>query len=189
MKLSILICTVVGRETSCEKIINELVNQISKNNLHGQVEILVEIDDCKITVGTKRNILKNKASGEYICFIDDDDMVSEDYLSEIFLAIESNPEIITFQVQRYKNGNLDEVYIPNIHIGNLKSGNITFMRNLLHLCPHKKHLVDKISFPDKNFAEDFEYSMALANLSPKDCRIDKNLYLYYFSEKGTLTQK
>lgn len=189
MKLSILICTVVGREKSYENLLNELVKQIANNNLHGQVEILTEKDDCKITVGTKRNILKNKASGEYICFIDDDDMVSEDYLSEIFIATESNPEIITFQVQRYKNENLDEVYIPNVHIGNLKSGNITFIQNLLHLCPHKKYLADKINFTDKNFAEDFDYSMALAKLNPRDFKIDKILYLYYFSEKGTLTQK
>jgi len=189
LKLSILICTVVGREKSYENLINELVQQIANNNLYGQVEILTEKDDCKITVGTKRNILKNKAIGEYICFIDDDDMVNEDYLSEILKAIEYNAEVITFKIQKFKNRVLDEVYIPNIHIGNLKSGNITFIRNLLHLCPHKKYLADKINFTDKNFAEDFEYSMALANLNPRDFRIDKILYLYYFSEKDTLTQK
>ena len=189
MKLSILICTVVGREKSYENLINELVKQIADNNLNGQVEILTEKDDCKITVGTKRNILKNKAVGEYICFIDDDDMVNTNYLAELFKSFESNPEILTFQVQRYKNNNLDDIYCPNIHIGNLQSGNLLFMRNLLHLCPHKKYLADKISFPDKNFAEDFEYSMSLANLNPRDMNLRKVLYFYYFNEKGTLTQK
>jgi hypothetical protein len=81
-------------------------------------------------------------------------MVNEDYLSEILKAIEYNAEVITFKIQKFKNRVLDEVYIPNIHIGNLKSGNITFIRNLLHLCPHKKYLADKINFTDKNFAED-----------------------------------
>jgi UDPglucose 6-dehydrogenase len=37
--------------------------------------------------------------------------------------------------------------------------------------------------------KDFDYSIALAKLNPRDFKIDKILYLYYFSEKGTLTQK
>ena len=101
MKLSILILSITDRAEQLKKLTDELDIQIELYNLKDSVEILTEIDNKEKTIGDKRNIVKAKAKGEYICFIDDDDMVSEDYLSEIFIATESNPEIITFQVQRY----------------------------------------------------------------------------------------
>lgn len=41
-----------------------------------------------------RNIGIEKAKGEYITFIDSDDMVSEDYIAKIMKAIEQKPDII-----------------------------------------------------------------------------------------------
>jgi glycosyltransferase involved in cell wall biosynthesis len=63
------------------------------------VEIIVEGDAGEMTVGKKRNILLEKASGDYVCFVDDDDMVPDYYVSHILAAI--GTEWLSYPVLNY----------------------------------------------------------------------------------------
>ena len=85
IKLSILICSVENneRQESLNKLVHELNHQVCSNYAENIVEILVEKDNGTMSVGKKRNVLIDKANGEYICFIDDDDYVAENYLNLI----------------------------------------------------------------------------------------------------------
>ena len=85
IKLSILICSVQDRdrEENLKNIEHELKDQICKNYAENIVEILIEKDNREMSVGRKRNVLIDKAKGEYVCFIDDDDFISKDYLNII----------------------------------------------------------------------------------------------------------
>ena len=86
-KLSILICTIIERKN----LLNRLLNILNKQKTD-DVEVLVESDNKQISIGEKRNKLLNKAVGDYVAFIDDDDLVSDDYVKKVLQAIESKPD-------------------------------------------------------------------------------------------------
>ena len=47
-------------------------------------------DNKKRSVGEKRQDLLNLAKGQYLVFIDDDDRISDDYISSIIQAMNEN---------------------------------------------------------------------------------------------------
>ena len=96
MKLSILICSVNNRISNfLPKVLNKLTHQA---NLFDDVEVLTLMDNKKIMLGEKRNILIKIAAGNYITFVDDDDNVSDDYVETLLEGIKTNCDVITFTV-------------------------------------------------------------------------------------------
>ena len=75
------------RKQSYDALIVELNKQITASNAQDIVEIITETDEGNLSVGTKRNKVLDRANGEYVCFIDDDDMVTPIYVSKIFIAL------------------------------------------------------------------------------------------------------
>ena len=62
----------------------------------GSVEIRILSDNKEMSVGEKRNKLINMAKGEYFSFIDDDDLVSEEYVDQVLRKLRKNPDVVTF---------------------------------------------------------------------------------------------
>ena len=94
--LSILILTLPTRIDSYSNLIKSLNKQVVENNLVHRVQILSICDSKEISVGKKRNILLKESIGKYVCFIDDDDIVSPNYLIKLLEGINSNADVITF---------------------------------------------------------------------------------------------
>jgi glycosyltransferase involved in cell wall biosynthesis len=73
---------------------------------HGdQVQIIYLGDDQEMSVGEKRNLLMSMAKGEYMCFVDDDDRVTHNYVEAIMgdLLQHPNKDVYTFKVS-YSDG-------------------------------------------------------------------------------------
>src|SRR4030066_2193597 len=108
-KLSILICTLENRKHYFDRIITILRKQCEEGNFWNDVEILSEIDNYENTVGTKRNILLDRAKGDYIVYIDDDALVSTNYISLILNAIDkSQPDVIGIHLLMTQDGTHEE---------------------------------------------------------------------------------
>ncbi len=91
IKLSILVPTVPSRiDSFFPRIIKELHKQVGNRK---EIEIIGLFDNKRKSTGSKRQDLLNLAQGEYLTFVDDDDRVTEDYVSSIMEAIEANPGI------------------------------------------------------------------------------------------------
>ena len=178
MKLSILICTIIGRENYLERLMNILNKQ--KND---EIEILIECDDKKISIGEKRNKLMEKAKGDYICYVDDDDIVSEDYVVRILEALKSNPDAVGFTAVITIDGNNPKlVYSSNSNSWSKK--NDVFLRPIQHLNPVKRNLALQCRFSHISQREDEIYSNKLSDFIKTEVVLENPpVYFYEYTSR------
>ena len=179
IKLSILICHLQTRKNFYKRLLIRLAMQMSP-----EVEILTETDDGTLSVGEKRNKLLENAIGDYICFIDDDDMISEDYIPLILKAIEHEPDVVGIHLYHIEDGKLVGKTEHSLSHKNWSENHIGFFkryyRNPNHINPVKRTLALKTKFPLISFGEDKEYSKNLLPLLKKEVFIPEYIYQYRF---------
>jgi len=180
--ISILICSIYSREHYLERLMNVLNFQATDD-----VEIICRIDDGKESIGKKRNELLKQSEGDYVCFIDDDDLVPVNYVDEILNAIKSKPDCVVFDAVRYVNGNKDR----HVKYGKeFKADSNTtkcYFRIPNHLMVFKKELALKFPFKDVNFGEDADFAKRILPHIKTQVRIDKVLYHYLFTNKNSVS--
>jgi GT2 family glycosyltransferase len=189
--LSILIPTTPDREKVLYELLYSLHLQIEVGKFQPFVEIRIEPDDGKLSVGKKRQMLLEKAKAKYVVFIDSDDEVSKDYTPSILEAIEKDkPDVIGFSGFMTTNGMNRENFkiskdLPYITIQDT-FGNKEHLRFNNHLSPIRKDIALKIGFKDMVFGEDYDYAKRLkeSGLIKTETYINKDLYHYkYISNK------
>lgn len=188
IKLSILICSVNNedRQSNLKKILHELNVQISKNYAENMIEVIVEKDNGEMSVGQKRNLLIKKSKGEYICFIDDDDFISFDYLEKILENLKG--DILTIRIKHIVNGIESKPIQPSLYIDNLETNDVIFKTNHFHLCPHLREKAIEVMFREINFAEDMDYSQKLVKYIQNYEQITDELYIYNDNLNKSLTR-
>ena len=187
MKLSILIPTLPQRKKMFNILRKNLTAQIdfvhSTHPSLGQVEIL--FDSSKkflkggLSVGAKRDALKCRATGEYLVFVDDDDMIAPNYLESILRLMESNPDIITFR-SLYKSSTYWGIVDMNLnHAENEQMNDSTIVkRQPFHVCPIRTSIAQQHSFPDINNAEDWGWMVKVLTDSKTQSHSDQILHQY-----------
>jgi glycosyltransferase involved in cell wall biosynthesis len=174
MKLSILTPTIPGREKQLKALSEKLAKQIGDL----PVEHLILSDNRKRSIGEKRQSLVDIANGEYIAFCDDDDDVSDNYVSEILKAIETKADVITFNQKAIYNGLKSEVHfgIKN-QDGQFNPGGITF-RGPWHVCAWNRQKVKGCVFGFSNYGEDIIWSHQARKRIKTGHHINKVLHTY-----------
>jgi len=86
MLWSILICGIPERYHLVQPLLHSLLEKQSVARMP-DVELLFLMDNKRRPVGAKRNDMLAMAVGEYVSFIDDDDLVSDDYVQKIYRQI------------------------------------------------------------------------------------------------------
>ena len=176
-KLSILICTIPARKEKFNLLYLKLFDYAFNN----VIEIIYdESPRGTLTIGAKRNKLLLESKGEYVCFIDDDDDISDNYVSEILKAIESKPDAIGFKIMCDMEGK-KEIAASSIKYdwSDNKDG-FRYVRSIYHKTPVKRETALKCMFPDKSFGEDYEYSMRLKPHLKSEVFINEFLYFYNY---------
>ncbi len=183
--LSILTPSVTSRREQLNKLCDELARQIADQ----PVEHCIFLDNCRRSVGAKRDSLLRIARGDFICFCDDDDWVREDYVEQILNAIESHPgvDVVTFRQHVVYNGQEGTV---EFQLGNpnekFKPGGVT-KRFAWHVNCWKRSLAILSSFPDSSYGEDLVFSEKLNKLpNLRQFHIAKVLHEYHHSAETTL---
>ena len=99
--LTILVPTIPSRlDYFYPRIMSQLIKQTEKYN---NIELLSFFDNKKRTIGKKRDDMLNLAQGKYFTFVDDDDIINNDYIDEIMSAISKNSETECITLHENKN--------------------------------------------------------------------------------------
>lgn len=163
--LTICIPTIPARWEYCHRLLRTLLPQIRGE----PVQVLVDCDDRDVSVGVKRNRMLQAATGQYVCFIDDDDMISSVYVERIVNALYNTsgvPDYVTFNVLRSIDDIRPAAWAPR-------------MPN--HLTPVRTVLARIAGFPDRDYGEDNDYAERLAGLNLlAGPHINEVLYTYLF---------
>ena len=173
-KLSILICSLKSRETLLMNLA-----RILKMQGDSRVEILSIIDNGEISIGEKRNKLLYSAKGEYVCFLDDDDMISPFYIPNILKALEKTPDCVGFKGIITQKNKEQKIFIHSIKYNSWYEENNIYYRCPNHLNPIKKELAISIGFPNLYYHEDQNFSMRIKDLLKTEEFINDPIYFYY----------
>lgn len=205
MILSILICTLPDRENQFNELLASLHRQLQNSGrvsyvksqilhgnyyinrlVYGDIEIIACGDYRKHSIGKKRNILMDEAVGEYTCFIDDDDSVSDNYLELILEGVNKKVDccslkgIITFDGDRPK---------PFIHYKDCEKYYETdeaYHRYPNHLNCIKASISQQFRFPETNHGEDTSFATQVkqSGFIKTEHAIEPVIYFYnYISNK------
>jgi glycosyltransferase involved in cell wall biosynthesis len=133
-----------------------------------------------MTTGFKRNELLRQARGEYIAYIDDDDIVSIDYIKKILLASENDSDCIGMVGILRRLGRVDWTFRHSITVDRWckdKEKKIYF-RTPNHLNPVKRRIADIVGFKSITIGEDRDYSDRLRPMLKTETFIEGPIYFY-----------
>lgn len=191
-KLTILIPTLSSRSNYLKPLLAELTYQIQNK----PVQVIWLGDNKSISIGEKRNNLLSMAKGEFVSMIDDDDSISENYISVLLNAIDDNPEktVICFRGTQNTDGHKDLDFRYDVRYGrNFKQvvGGQRFKCMIPdHLCCWNRSKITE-KFPDKGLGEDKAWAsdMAMSYTAEDQVILEDYLYHYEFSKETTETRR
>lgn len=192
IKLSILIPSVSGRRnTFLPKSLNMLYGQLEilPKHIQDQVEVLYFIDNKTYYLGEKRNLMIDMCNGEYISFVDCDDVISGDYIVSLLKEIKNGPDVITFLVQVYQNGKKTKLCKYSKDFESDHNTDLFYNRLPNHICCVKKDVSTFASFPNITYGEDSGYSKELKKYLKTEIFINKVLYHYDYNQSTSETQQ
>lgn len=175
--LSILICTLEERKIEfLNRILSILKPQINKKD----VEIVILTDNGEIPIGTKRNDMLKLAHGEYVCFVDDDDRISEDYVDNILdEIIKWSPDVVVFNAEITFNGERPKLVRYGREYDYCEKPE-AYYRHPNHLMVHKRKNITEF-YKDVKTGEDDEWASRMLPRIVTQSRIDKIMYYYDYN--------
>ncbi len=186
--LSILIPTIIGRDAAYKKLHDKLTAQLSNHGIWNEIEIVSECDDRTMSIGNKRQLLMNRAYGDFIVYIDDDDDAPDDYCLSLWMAIKNNADIDSI-------GFLQTCILDGRHKTSCLSNRFAewaenvdgfnYVRTPFFPTPIRRDIAMQIGYADLRYGEDFDFSVRLkqSGLIKNEHFINKVLYIYQYTTR------
>jgi hypothetical protein len=178
-KWSILIPTVPARRELRKRVLAQLEPQLEG---YSDIELLVLEDNRSFSYGDKMQTMIDIAQGEYVNFIDDDDMISRDYVKTIYPLLDGVDSVgITGEVT-VEGANPKPVYYSVQH-AEWRDEKDAYYRNPQHLTPIKRELVKQIPWNGGYGADrSWSHRMAESGLIKTENVAQGTLYYYLCTE-------
>lgn len=177
MILSVLIPTLPQRSGLLNVLLHELNRQI------GTLPVEVILHRGAGSTGSKRNELMQQATGEYTCFIDDDDAVSHRYVENILHGLTYAPDCLSLIGEMTTNGKYPRKFIHSLAYTTYFEKDGVYYRPPNHLNVMRRDIASKFLFPDVSYAEDTAWAMQICAAGVLKTQVEVNETLYYYQYK------
>lgn len=175
VRWTIGIPSVPARRTLRDRVLQRLDRQLAKYN---DIELLVLEDNRMRELGPKRQAIVDIAQGEYVNFIDDDDLISDHYIDTLYPLLDGVDCVgftgnISIEGSAWKN----VFYSKENGFDNKPDG---YYRPIQHLTPVRTELARQVPYrghrhEDSNWAKD----MIKKGLLKTENKTDEMIYCYY----------
>lgn len=196
--LSILMPTIPSRSNSFDSLCFKVAYQeyMLKTNhpTLGTVEKLW--DDSKSflkggpSIGKKRESLVQRATGKYLCFLDDDEDIAPNYVETLVRLCQLDTDVVTF-----RNLTKTDFYwtVVDMSLKNPVNEEATperiVKRKPWHICPVKSEYAKRYEFPDSNYGEDWKWFEKVLKHCQSEAHTDQILHSYQHSSKTSEADK
>jgi glycosyltransferase involved in cell wall biosynthesis len=187
MTWEILIPTMTRRSQMLAHVRSKLQAQIDAV-ASGSIRITVLSDDGQATIGAKRNRLLQESTADYVCFVDDDDDVADDYVLTVWNALKTSPDVVKMWGVMKWDGQNPRDFLHSLSYRSYFENGGKFFRPPNHLNCMRADVAKRFRFPEKNFGEDTDWAMQVcrARQLHTEGSIDHAIYFYnYRTDKST----
>lgn len=188
MKLSILIPSIPERKEQLNYLLNKL-RPIAFVKDHCEIIINdgIRHSEGGLSVGYKRQSLLDKANGDYIWFLDDDDDFEPVMFNDLKMHMDAYKwDVICAKTLAILNG-VHHIIDTSIDYENeqIHDGETKRFPSVMNI--YRRDVALRTKFNDKNYGEDFEWSMSLGLFS--GLNIDEVWHIYNFDSDKTIASK
>lgn len=190
---TILVPTIPQRDPLFRQLMAVLLPQLDEHA--GAVQVLAWRNAGERPLGELRDRMVADAPGEYVSFIDDDDMISELYVQEIVQAIDrhgSRPDHVGFQLQYCVDGEPREVVDHSLrHRRWHRNSDGRLVRDFTHVDPVRRDIASRGRFAAarRGRAEDRVWCRHIRPFMHDEAYVDEILYHYLWSQSTSSWQR
>lgn len=194
--LTIYVPTLKRRAHLLARLLEVLQPQVDAHR--DQVELIIAenipLDEGGPEIGTVRQRCLESARGEFVCGIDDDDLVHAFYVPVTLHAIRNAPgggaiDCVGWKMRRFSDGRQFGTGIHSITCGKYhridEKDQRVYLRTPNHLNPIRRELALRVGFKNQSVAEDYCFAVQVFPLLEREAFIDEFMYDYLYRMPGT----
>ena len=159
---SVLIPTIPGRERKLQSLIANIREKVSRIAPELRLEICIDFDNKESSIGTKRQRLLDRAQGKYLCFIDDDDEITDAYVEDVLAMFRGAFHTMRLRGQMREYNFVHSTSVKLTDPMATKDTPAIFQRPPNHLNPMLSDIAKLIRFKNATYGEDLDWTISLA---------------------------
>ena len=159
---------------------------------HPQLEVIVMLDNCRRSLGEKRNAMMREAHGKFCAHIDDDEMLSSNYFELLLPELQHDVDLVAYDATCSLNGSIPFRVNTGIGFENEQPKSIgenqysDIKRTPWHWCCWRTELARTCPFPEHHDGAEDAYF--LNQILPKVAthrKLNKAIFHHRYDAKDT----